>query len=227
VLIPPPGISPPTSCEAPYGAGKGGTGMSVYELTMRGQFQGQAVRNVFLFYHPTMSPAILQATWDEIEANWNSTLKLRVSSGYTIPEYSWRRVDLPGYPEVPVSLETALIGNAPDDVTASQMAIVASFYAGTPRPNRARKYFGGWTEGAMTGGLWVSSATDAVGAFCQNLINMYSNDPASYAQYVTGRRGSAPGDPTGPVHVVAWNPVDGRQIASAAIQSQPVMVMSR
>jgi hypothetical protein len=171
--------------------------MSIYQFTTKGKFLGQANENVYCLYHPTMTAALLEDWITEFVDLWNTHMQPVVSNQWSADLYSLRRIDAPGYPEVVATFPVGLSGNGVGDVQASQMSVVATMRAGTTRPNRARKFFGGWNEGSMTGGLWTTTVVQAVELFVGNLLNLNQDPPSTLPQWVTVRwLGPTPGNPT-------------------------------
>jgi len=173
--------------------------MSVYKFTVLGLLGGEANQNVFHIQHDAMTPTILDEWALFYQVQWEANLQPFLSNQYDLNRYAYQRVDLPEQPMLEYDFPGTNVGDLTEHPTASQNAVQANMRATTIRPNRARKYFGGFTERDCTAFLWLPDLVDAVREFMYTLMLHRSDDPTNNAGYVTVRY-----DPE-TAAVEAWN----------------------
>jgi len=162
--------------------------MSIYQITTQGKVLGQACENVFYVQHDTMTTEILFASRDRITDLWEEYIMPQQCDAFTMNSTSVRRVDVAGYPAVVYGVDPSIQGDRTEDTLPTQSTVNVYLYSNTLKPNKGRKYIGGWSEPGLGGdGLWTGTVVTAVTNFMTNLIMMGDSEPETYAQWVTVR----------------------------------------
>lgn len=131
--------------------------MPIYRVNHDQVARGQVVMNV-LHYETTgeLSLAQMEEAADDMRAAYVSeNFELRHVNEWAWNTVTFRRVDIPGLPELTVNFSAGpLVGTSTADDTPLQVALLVTGQAMTEFPRRVRTYFGGFSEGQLTEGLW-------------------------------------------------------------------------
>jgi hypothetical protein len=186
-------------------------------LTTKGVLLGQACRNVYYFYHAAMDDTILANTVETVGNAYRDSLAPQLCDVYALATLGVRRVDAAGYPELDRSVGAAIQGERTEDTLPSQTCVNVTLQASTTRPNRGRKYIGGFAEPGLGGdGRWTNTVLSAVQSAFFTLITAGETDPDNYARMVIARWN------VGHTAVIAWNPVE-----TVVLSAEPSALQSR
>lgn len=110
---------------------------------------------------------------DKLVDQYITRLYPDMPAGVVFNGYSRRRVDLPDYPTVTKGYSQGATGqNGEVQGLPPTNAVVASWTGPSQRPNRTRKYFGGYVESAQANGVWGVGVIDRVNLFMEDLQEM-------------------------------------------------------
>lgn len=181
--------------------------MSVYEVTVRGQMLGKDLLNMYYFHHPAMTPEIFDFTIGSLFAGLLELADWQ-SDDYTAGGYVAKRVDIGGQPAIASPFDTLIQGVKPDDILPPQISMLMLTYAETTAPNKGRKYFGGFAEGATSANNFVNSAVTAASDLAQFLITRGYTAGGDGADWVIPHWvGPTEEDPEVLWHVETHNPI--------------------
>ena len=148
--------------------------MGIYQITWKYRMFDQQFRNTF--YYDTSVGEPTDAEWqdiaDEIRVDWVAEMQSNVSDELTLYGIDRRRVDQAGLLTFsqPFTAGEA-VGSSAADAQPTQIALLVSNKGATTKPNRARSYLPGWTDGSITDSLYGLTARNAG----QDLIDLQSN----------------------------------------------------
>jgi hypothetical protein len=147
--------------------------MTIYQVTHKMRWLGQEVRNVYYYETIDAEPSALE--WDdivdEIRGDFDSLLKTILSQQWAFWGIDYRVVSSPGllsFEALPTAGE--LVGTSATDDVATQVALLISVKGVTTKPNRARTYLSGMTQGQVNDSLFAAG----VRADAEEFIDMQS-----------------------------------------------------
>lgn len=193
--------------------------MGTYMVTHKAIFLQQEIRNIFYYVTSVGEPS--DSEWqdiaDEIRGDWAAELQATMSSSYSLYGIDYRRVDVAGLLSFSKSFTSGSIaGSSGTDELPTQIALLVSNKGATTKPNRARTYLAGWTEGSVTDSLFLGGAKSAGEAFVdlQSNLNSGGTNPLSRvaAQWNTSHtQVVATNDISGAVSVASTVPATQRR----------------
>lgn len=156
--------------------------MTVYQVTHKGRYHGQQIRNMF-YYETTVgepSTSEWQDVVDEIRADYVAELAAYLVTEYLFYGIDYRVVTTAGLLALE-ALPTAgdWAGSSAIDSLTSQIAMLVSIKGLTTKPNRARTYLAGFHEQNVVDSLWIVGAKGAAEAFIdlQSALNTGGTNP--------------------------------------------------
>lgn len=148
--------------------------MGTYQVTWKWRWLLQECRNTFYYVTSVGEPSA--AEWidcvDEIRNDIDTEWKIYMSDDCVFWGMDYRRVDTAGllsFEAIPTSGD--LVGTSATDDLPTQIALLVSVKGTTVKPNRARTYLPGTTEGWLTDSLFGSTVQGAG----EDLIGFQSN----------------------------------------------------
>lgn len=158
--------------------------MGTYLVTHKYTLLNQQIRNTFYYTTTVGEPS--DSEWqdiaDEILADWIAELRGAASDQYTIYGIDRRRVDQAGLLTFAETFTAGTsTGLSATDVLPTQIALLVSNKGTTTKPNRARTYLSGYTEGQQVDSNWTAAALSAAEAFVdlQSNLNSGGTNPLS------------------------------------------------
>jgi len=128
-------------------------------VTLNQRLLGQVVNNVLVFANLSPDPIVLQSFADSMRASLASGIVASMTNQWSIDNITYTfNESLPIYSltyDFTLGLLTG--GSSTDPLPTTVAMLVSTSFAGPP-PNRGRVYLAGFTEGAVTGGIFTVAA---------------------------------------------------------------------
>lgn len=132
------------------------------------------MRNVFYFHGTEAEWENRQAIVDEMRSIYQNFSGDIVNNCqlYSCTVYDLNEPEAPGA-EVTFTSGVLTFTNS-GEMLPQQVALLLSFKSQTSKPNRARKYIGGFGEGNLVDGVWYSTLITHANSFCADLLDIGS-----------------------------------------------------
>jgi len=163
---------------------KGKRRMTIYQVTHKMEWLQQQCRNIYYYETTVGNPT--DSEWqdivDEIRGDYVTHILNRLSDDWRFYAIDYRIVDTAGlltFEAVPTAGDVA--GTSPQDDLPTQIALLLSYKGTTTKPNRARTYMSGLTEGAIADGIFTSAVLASYVTFgtFQQELNLLGTNPLS------------------------------------------------
>ncbi len=158
--------------------------MAIFQVTHKAVFLAQQIRNTF--YYETTVGQPTNNEWqdiaDEIRVDWAAEMEAQMSEEYEIYGIDYRQVGFAGLLTFSKSFTAGVLdGASATDPLPTQIALLVSNKGVTARPNRARTYLAGWTDGAVVLSIFAAAAILAAETFIdlQSNLNTGGTNPLS------------------------------------------------
>jgi hypothetical protein len=134
----------------------------IYQAVALQRWLGQEVRNILYYEFSGTSPTTttLQDMSDDVRGAWSTSIGSALTDEWALYGVIWRRVDEAGWPGVEYGFTSGVLTgtNTTGESQPTQVAMLVHGLAYTTKPNRVRSYLGGFTELALSDGLFTSTA---------------------------------------------------------------------
>lgn len=172
--------------------------MAVFQLAVRQVLFDQRMLNIHYIEGDTLSYGDGQTIAEIFASNAQAELAAFRTADYAWLNADWRQVDQPGFPSVRETPPSTHNGSNVGQNLPYQACLLVSLSAPSLKPNKARKYLGGFNETATANNnLWEAGLRTAAEAWMAGIIN--DLETTGGWDYVTARW-----DPTN-TFVESWN----------------------
>jgi hypothetical protein len=164
--------------------------MGIFQVVPKQSWLGQETRNVLYYSAPdNLTPTQKLTLCTNIADVWDEHIRGFLVDDWSMYAFDVRRVDIAAQPTLEfVPAGFPMIGGAVTDSVATQVALLATYSAATPRPNRGRSYLCGLNEGEITNSLWNFDTIVFFNEFVTALRN---------PEYASGQNAAQ--------HIARWN----------------------
>lgn len=145
----------------------------VYEFALAQTYFGNVVMVNRYHFDGIQTDLEAEQVGDKLVDQYITRLYPDMPAGVVFNGYARRRVDAPDWPTITKGYSQGATGqNGETQALPPTDAVVVSWTGATQRPNRCRKYFGGYVESAQANGVWGVGVQARVDEFMADIKNM-------------------------------------------------------